>query len=80
MKVLSYVSFLDVFEVFIGKYDITVFKRHFVFLSVLPTPRVSLKYAFTLGSISMQFFFQTEDFGVHIAAMKICLFSHETMH
>ena len=62
VKVLSYVSFLDVIEVFFGKYNITVFKWHF--LSVLPTPRVLLKHAFTLGSISMHF----SNKSVHIAA------------
>ena len=36
VKVLSYVSFLDVIEVFFGKYDITVFKGH-VFVSFTHT-------------------------------------------
>ena len=62
MKVLSYVSFLDVIEVFYAKHNIAVFKQHF--LSVLPTPWVLLKHAFTLGSTSMHFSNKSE----HIAA------------
>ena len=61
MKVLPYVSFLDVIEVFFAKHKLAVFKLHF--LSVLPTLRVLLKHAFSLVSISMHFSNKSE----HIA-------------
>ena len=48
--------FMDVIELLFGNHNIAVFKRHF--LSLLSTPRVLVKHAFTLGSISMHFFKQ----------------------